>query len=129
MNWPKIGKITGITYFSIYVAGMILPRNLSLSQLQSNEFLMRIYVNLLYVSGRLEILVNILLLVPVFIFLRSHFEKLRDSYSFLICCLLSFIAESLQSFIPGRVSSVQDIILNSVGAFCTFLFFKFRLST
>ena len=126
MTWSKIGKIAGVTYFSIYLAGMILPRNLNLAQLQSDNFLIRIYVDLLYVSGKLEILLNILLLVPVYIFLRSHFDKIRPLYLLYICLLLSISAEFLQSFIPGRVSSVQDVFLNSLGALFVYLFLKLR---
>lgn len=127
MNWPKTLKILGLGYFSFYLAGMILPRNLNLEQLQSHNALLRIYVDLLYVSGRLEVILNFLLLVPVFVILKSHFTNLKDSYALLICFSLSVSAEFLQSFIPGRVSSIQDVVLNSTGALCAYLFYILRL--
>ena len=49
--------------------------------------------------------------------LYSFFRKKVYSFlAFAICVLISIIDESIQLFVPGRVGSISDVLLDSSGA-------------
>jgi len=105
--------------FSLLI--MVFPRKTTKDKFDESHILVKLFVNLIYTSGNLEFVGNILLLVPMFTILVKLFGRLKDIYALLICILLSAGAEFAQSFIPGRVSSLRDFILNSSGAVAVFL--------
>ena len=121
MNKTALLKASGALYISIYLLAMVFPRKVPKDQLEPSNFLTKLFQDLLYISGNLEFVGNILLLVPMFVILIKLFGRLKDIYALLICILLSVSAELAQSFIPGRVSSLRDFILNSSGALAVFL--------
>ena len=64
---------------------------------------------------------NFLLLVPVFLLVVSVGRSHQLLTALIVCTLISLLAEIGQSFIPGRVSSGQDLLLNIGGVFVTML--------
>jgi glycopeptide antibiotics resistance protein len=124
MNWRKIVRVTAIFYLSLYAIAMLLPRKLPSEEETSSNTLQRIAHQLLYYSGPMEPVANFFLLVPVLIFLISILGGGRENISLFICISLSATAEFLQQFIPGRVSSPRDFLLNSLGAVCAFTIYK-----
>jgi len=121
VNKTALIKASGALYVSDYLLAMVFPRKVPKDQLEPSNFLKKLFQDVLYLSGNLEFVGNILLLVPMFFILIKLFGSLKDIYALLICLLLSAGAEFAQSFIPGRVSSLRDFILNSLGAVAVFL--------
>jgi len=105
--------------FSLLI--MVFPRTTPKDKFDDSNFLIKLFIDLIYISGSLEFVGNILLLVPMFFILIKLFGSLKDMYALLICLLLSAGAEFAQSFTPGRVSSLRDFILKSSGAVAVFL--------
>jgi VanZ family protein len=125
MNWRKIGRISAIFYMIVYVVAMLTPR---ISPADSNSlthtsFLRRILHEILYYGGPLEPVTNFFFLIPVFAFLVLRLGRTKVLWSLSICIALSATAELLQSSIPGRVSSLQDFLLNSLGALSALLIY------
>jgi len=121
VNKTALIKASGALYISTYLLAMVFPRKVPKDQLDPSNFLTKLFQDLLYLSGNLEFIGNIFLLVPIFVILIKLFARLKDTYALIICLLLSAGAEFAQSFIPGRVSSLRDFILNSSGAVAVFL--------
>ena len=124
MNWEKFGRLFGAFYFISYASGMILPRKMPADQIDHTNFIKRLFNHLLYISGGLETIANIFLMVPIFVFLLLLSGANKAIISLYICIFLSATAEVLQYFIPGRVSSFRDFLLNSSGALLAFLFYE-----
>jgi glycopeptide antibiotics resistance protein len=120
VNKSALIKASGALYISIYLLAMVFPRKVPKDQLDPSNFLKKLFQDLLYLSGNLEFIGNTFLLVPMFLILIKLFGRLKDRYALIICLLLSAGAEFAQSFIPGRVSSLRDFILNSSGAVAVF---------
>lgn len=116
-------KASSTLYISIYLLAMVFPRKVPKDQLDPSNFLKKLFQDLLYLSGSLEFIGNIFLLVPMFAILTKLFLRLKAVYALMFCILLSAGAEFAQSFIPGRVSSMRDLILNSLGAAAAFLIY------
>ena len=121
MNWKKLRRISAIFYIAIYVSAMIFPRKVPKDQLDATNFLKKLFQDLLYLSGDLEVLGNIFLLMPIFAIIVTILGKNKSGLTLAICILLATTAEFLQRFIPGRVSSTRDVLLNSSGALIAFL--------
>lgn len=135
MNWRRIGKISAILYLFLYLIAMVLPRKFpdnNFSSSQANLF-KRIFHEFLYYQGSLETVANFLLSIPIFILFLSLLGREKAISSLVICISLSIVAEVLQRTIPGRISSMKDCILNSLGAFLAFftyqVFYKIRTVT
>ena len=116
-------KVSGALYISIYLLAMVFPRKVPKDQLDPSNFLKKLFQELIYLSGSFEFIGNVFLLVPMFVILIKLFLRLKAVYALMICILLSAGAEFAQSFIPGRVSSMRDFILNSSGAAAAFLIY------
>jgi VanZ family protein len=50
--------------------------------------------------------------------LRSGMQRGSVGFSVMVSAVLSFVLESLQSYLPARVPSLLDFLLNSAGALC-----------
>jgi len=133
MNWRKIGQICAISYIFLYQAAMVVPRKLPNEQFVSVDanFIRRVFHQILYYGGPLEPVANFVLLIPFFGILLAILGKSRATLAVTICIALSAWAETLQQFIPGRVSSAKDFALNSGGAITAYLIYKLhqRLNT
>ena len=126
MNGKKIGQISAILYIIAYIAAMLAPKK-NQNHFQSSNSLMKILHEILYYSGPLEPVANFFFLIPIFLFLVFNFGRANAPMSLLICIALAATSEMLQIFIPGRVSSLQDFLLNSLGAVSAYLFEKIDL--
>jgi glycopeptide antibiotics resistance protein len=120
-------KIGSIFYITIYLLSMVIPRKIPKDQLEADNFLIRILQEILYLSGTLEVFGNFLLLFPLFFILVYLLGKSKSISSVTICILLSAGAELLQSVIPGRVSSLRDFLLNSLGAISALFIYRLYL--
>ncbi len=126
MKRGKIEQIGAIFYMIVYMLAMLTPRILPAdsNSLTHTSFLRRILHEILYYGGPLEPVVNFFLLIPIFIFLVFRLGRSKALLSLAICIALSAASELLQSVIPGRVSSLQDFALNSVGALSALLIYR-----
>jgi VanZ family protein len=100
---------------------MVFPRKVPKGQLVTDNFLKKLFQELLYLSGNLEFIGNIFLLIPIFVILVNLFARVHAVFALTICILISASAEFAQSFIPGRVSSLRDFLLNCAGSLIAFL--------
>jgi glycopeptide antibiotics resistance protein len=108
---------------------MASARQLGKDNFHSDDFLGKVFHQLLYYDGILEPVANILFLIPTFLILLTFFPKISPASSLSLCIALSATSEILQIFIPGRVSSFQDFALNSLGALSAFLIYKYATSS
>ena len=137
MNRRKIGQIGGLVYFIIYSVAVLTPRELPKFQVISqtlpnervglNSAFDRILTLILYSGGTLEPVVNFFILIPIFVFLILLLGSSKAPLVLTICLCLSATAEILQRFIPGRVSSLQDLLLNCLGAVSAFLLYQISI--
>ena len=127
MNWKMAQKIGSIFYITIYLLSMVIPRKIPKDQLEADNFLTRFLQEILYLSGTLEVIGNFLLLFPLFFILVYLLGKSKSILSVTICILLSAGAEILQNAIPGRVSSLRDFLLNSLGAISALVIYQIYL--
>lgn len=67
------------------------------------------------IEGNLERFLNALLLSPLPILLKLSFSRIPVSGLLVTGPLLSFTIESVQRYVPGRVSDLIDFALNSLG--------------
>jgi glycopeptide antibiotics resistance protein len=126
MNWRKIGRICAISYLFLYLAAMVMPRKIPSGHKHHHVFsIKRLFHEILYYGGPLEPVANFLFLIPIFGILLVFLGKSRAFLAASTCIVISATAESLQHFIPGRVSSLGDFALNSGGAITAFLLYKF----
>ena len=121
MNRNRLYKASGAVYIGIYILAMVFPRKVPKDQLVTDNFLKKLFQELLYMSGNLEFIGNIFLLIPIFVILVKLFARVNAVFALTICILISASAEFAQSFIPGRVSSLRDFLLNCAGSLIAFL--------
>lgn len=125
MNRNGLHKASGAVYIGIYILAIVFPRKVPKDQLVTDNFLKKIFQELLYMSGNLEFIGNIFLLIPIFVFLVKQLPRVHAVFALTICILVSASAEFAQSFIPGRVSTIRDFILNSIGVISAFILYLF----
>ena len=65
---------------------------------------------------RLEFTANVLMFVPIGLFLLLLFGRRLWWLAVIMGVLLSVVIEFTQLFLPGRVSDVRDLMSNSLGA-------------
>jgi glycopeptide antibiotics resistance protein len=63
-----------------------------------------------------EMAANVLLFVPVALLLAGAAPRLPGALVWLVCTAASAGVETAQLVLPGRQSTVRDVVLNSVGA-------------
>lgn len=128
MNRHGLFKGGAALYVGVYVLAMVTPRKVPKDQLVANNFLKKLFQDLLYISGNLEFIANIFLLIPIFMILVMLVARVHAAYALTICILLSASAEFTQSFIPGRVSTIRDFTLNSIGVISAFILYQLNLN-
>jgi len=121
VNRDRLYKASGAVYVGIYILAIVFPRKVPKAQLVTDNFLKKLFQELLYLSGNLEFIGNIFLLIPIFVILVKLFARVNAVFALTICILISASAEFAQSFIPGRVSSLRDFLLNCAGSLIAFL--------
>jgi glycopeptide antibiotics resistance protein len=103
-------------YMALLFTGLLLPRKAASEPAQMG-LLKKIFHEILFLSGPLEVFLNFFLFVPFFLALLYLLPRLSRSVSAVISCLTSAAAELAQSQIVGRVSSWRDFFCNIVGVF------------
>ena len=123
MNWRKFGKLGAFAYLSLYGVAMLLPRKVPNSKFSAEQgnFLERLVHSCLYYGGVFEPLANVFFLIPIFAFSVWIFGSKYSRIILFGCIALSAGAELLQRFIAGRVSSIRDFVLNSMGVILCYL--------
>ncbi len=76
---------------------------------------------ILYLGGFWAWVGNFLMLIPVAYIIHICWPKLFLQTIFITCLTTTISIEFMQLYIPGRVSDVRDIALNSTGAALTLL--------
>ena len=72
--------------------------------------------NIFYYEGSTQWLGNLVMLMPLAIFITVLLPKKKSQYALAICLVASIIIESIQFFIPGRVSDWKDVLAIALGA-------------
>ncbi len=67
-------------------------------------------------SSTVEMAANVLLFVPVAFLFAGSARRLPGVLVWLICTAASAAVETAQLVLPGRESTVRDVVLNSAGA-------------
>jgi glycopeptide antibiotics resistance protein len=116
-----LSQLVAFCYSVALLIALFMPRKYPENAITPKNFLGRFLHEILYYSGGLEPLGNFLLFVPVFLLVVSVGRNHQLLTALIVCTLISVLAEIGQSFIPGRVSSGQDLLLNIGGAFVTML--------
>ena len=83
--------------------------------LDSNFPLLKALHWIVYLGDELVWVLNIFLLVPFAILLSVINQSWSNSKIFLSCAATSIIIELTQWVIPGRVSDIRDVALNTTG--------------
>lgn len=127
MSTRRVVQICTVSYLSLYLVAMVLPRRLFFDwdYPQHTNLFKKVVRKFLYYNGPLEPVANFLFLMPIFVILLQFLGRSKAIYAVAICIALSAGAEIFQKFIPGRVSSIRDFTLNSAGVISTFIFYKF----
>jgi glycopeptide antibiotics resistance protein len=111
----QLAPVLGL-YIPLLIVGLLLPRKVSVElNKESMNLIKRIFHEILFVSGPLEIFANFLLFIPFFFALVFLAPGLLNCRAALASCLTSGGAEMAQSQIPGRVSSIRDFASNCLG--------------
>ena len=116
-----LSQLAAFCYSVALLIALFMPRRYPENTVTPTNFLGRLLHEILYYSGGLEPLGNFLLLVPVFLLIVSVGRSHQLLTALIVCTLISVLSEIGQLFIPGRVSSGQDLLLNIGGAFVTML--------
>lgn len=116
-----LSQLVAFCYSVALLIALFMPRRYPENAITPTNFLSRFLHEILYYSGGLEPLGNFLLLIPVFLLVVSVVSSHQLLTAIMVCTLISVLAEIGQLFIPGRVSSGQDLLLNIGGAFVSML--------
>ena len=126
MNRNGLYKGGATLYIAVYLLAMVFPRKVPKDQLIADNFLKELFQDLLYLSGNLELIANFFLLIPIFLILVKLFVRAHALYVLTICIFLSASAEFAQRFISGRVSTIRDFALNSIGVISALIIYLFN---
>ena len=121
MTLKRLSQVFAFCYSVGMVVALFFPRKYPADLIVSRNILSNFLHEILYYSGALEPLGNFLLLIPVFLLVTSVAKNYRLIIALFTCASISILAEIGQSFIPGRVSSIQDLVLNIGGVCATLL--------
>ncbi len=121
MTLKRLSQIFAFCYSVGLIVALFFPRKNPADLVVSRNILSKFLHEILYYSGALEPLGNFLLLIPVFLLVASVAENYQLIIALCTCAAISVLAEIGQAFIPGRVSSTQDLALNIGGVSATLL--------
>lgn len=68
---------------------------------------------------------NIFLFVPFSFFLSMIMKNVRMSKVVLIGCCVSVVIECIQLFLPNRCTDIDDVLLNTMGAYVGYLLYRY----
>jgi hypothetical protein len=116
----KLALILGVSYLFAISIGLLIPKSV-VSWGQPNNFFSRFFHDALYASPTVYLISNTLLFIPTLLILMYLIPKVQLHYLVFACSAGSIFVEFAQIKIPGRVSSVIDIVLNIFGMVVTLL--------
>jgi glycopeptide antibiotics resistance protein len=106
--------LISVLYMAILFTGLLLPRKVTAEPAHLG-LVKRIFHEILFLSGPLEVFLNFLLFVPFFCALVYFLPGLPRSGAAFVSCLVSAGSEIAQTQIVGRVSSWRDFTSNCIG--------------
>jgi glycopeptide antibiotics resistance protein len=117
----RLSQKFAFCYSVSLIVALFIPRKYPADPVVSRNIISKFLHEILYYSGALEPLGNFLLLIPVFLLVASVAKNYQLTIALFTCAAISVLAEIGQTFIPGRVSSTQDLVLNIGGVCATLL--------
>lgn len=127
----KVGQIFAAMYLTFLLYITLVPRyeNYGSNESFITSLLMKPFIQeatnfVLDLDPALAMLGNIVLFCPLFLLLQYFSRQLSPRWGVLMCGMASGGIELLQLWIPGRVSSLSDFLLNVSGPFVLYLFTK-----
>ena len=119
----KTTIILGVSYLLAISIGLLIPKPID-TGITSSNILSRLFHDALYASITVDLISNTFLFVPGLLILMHLFPRIEPHYFVMICSAGSIFVEFAQIRIPGRVSSVADIVLNISGMAITLFLLK-----
>lgn len=119
----KTTIILGSGYLLAISIGLLMPKPID-TGISSPNFFSRLFHGALYASTTVDLISNTLLFVPGLLILMHLFPRIEPHYFVMVCSAGSIFVEFAQIKIPGRVSSVVDIVLNILGMAITLIVFR-----
>lgn len=127
-------KVAGVA-LSLYVAAFVLavffprpdlvnPYSKSLIA-KTGSIITSFAHDVLYYGGNFQWLANFLMLAPLPFLLLLVWGKLKPQILLLIGLLTTLTIETTQIYIPGRVSDLRDVAMNSAGVVVSVLLIKY----
>jgi glycopeptide antibiotics resistance protein len=130
-NRPTVHRVTAAMYLIFLLYITLVPRYeiKGASENFITRLLMKPFIHeptnfVLNINPVFALLGNIVLFLPLFLLLHYSSPRLRPRWGVLICGMASGGIELLQLWVPGRVSSLSDFLLNVSGPFALYLFMK-----
>lgn len=134
MNVKSKFKVASFA-LSLYIAAFVLAVSLPRPDLvnphskplfaKTGSIITSFAHDVLYYGGSLQWLGNFLMLAPL-PFCCSWSGKAKAPNSFLIGFLTTITIETTQINIPGRVSDLRDVVMNSAGVGVSVLYIKYK---
>ena len=75
----------------------------------------KVFHKVLYDAGFFKYFANLIMLMPLAILIPRIRPNVSKQVLLLTGCVMSVLIEFFQIYIPGRVSDVRDIVLNTLG--------------
>ena len=128
----KVASFALSLYIAAFVLAVFLPRpdlvNPHSKPLfaKTGSIITSIAHDVLYYGGSLQWLGNFLMLAPLPFLLLLVWGKLKPQILFLIGFLTTITIETTQINIPGRVSDLRDVVMNSAGVGVSVLYIKYK---
>ena len=111
-------------YLALITAGLLMPKAENTGT-ASTSWLSQAFHFVIYAPNTLDVISNTLLFIPGMLILIFLFPKVGPISIFALCSIGSVTTELLQLKIPGRVSSLQDMVLNILGMTVTLIALHF----
>jgi glycopeptide antibiotics resistance protein len=128
-------KVTGFAlslYVATFLLAVFLPRPdlvnpYSKSLIAKTGSIITTFAHdVLYYDGNFQWLANFLMLAPLPFLLLLVWGKLKPKILLLIGLLTTLTIETAQIYIPGRVSDLRDVAMNSAGVVVSVLLIKYK---
>ena len=71
--------------------------------------------NIFFYESNFQWLGNFLMLMPLAALITIIFPTMKSRYALVVCLIASVLIESIQLYIPGRVSDWKDLLSNALG--------------
>ena len=113
-----------LVYLALITTGLLMPKAENTGT-ESTSWLSQAFHFVFYAPTTLDVISNTLLFIPGMLILIFLFPKVGSISIFALCSIGSVTTELLQLKIPGRVSSLLDMVLNISGMTVTLIALHF----